>query len=150
MNREELLEKIETARREFDRLYQALPVHALEGPDLANGWSVKDLLGHIAAWEEYLIARLTGREKGPITDAEVDARNEATYRERKDWEWEEVETNARETFAELLAFLRTLPPERLDDPGVGQLIAVNTYEHYAEHRPMLARWARRWQHQRRR
>ena len=146
----QLLNTIETARRRFDRHYQSLPVAALEGPDLPNGWSVKDLLGHISAWEGYLVDRLTGAETGPISDAEVDARNWATYQQRKDWTWQEVEAEAQTTFARLIATLKSLSPEQLNDRPTAQLIAVNTFGHYAEHRPWLERWAARWRNQRRR
>ncbi|MFQ5578025.1 MAG: DinB family protein [Anaerolineae bacterium] len=150
MNVTPLLNKIETARRRFNRHYQSLPVTALEGPDLPNGWSVKDLLGHISAWEQYLVDRLTGAETGPISDAEIDARNRATYQQRKDWSWQDVEAEAQTTFVRLSATLKSLPPEQLDDRLTAQLIAVNTFDHYAEHQPWLERWAARRRTERRR
>ncbi len=146
MNVEKLIKDIQSARQEFNRYYQILPVVALEGPDLANGWSAKDLLAHLAAWERYLIDRLIGEPVPDFsTEQAVDDQNYQTYQEYKDWTWEEIEQHAKETFADMLHVLQAIPPQRLRNPELQHAIMINTIDHYAEHLPMLKRWAQQWQ-----
>jgi hypothetical protein len=94
------------------------PVTALIESTLSNGWSVKDTLAHMAAWEWRCASLLNESHQ---TDAlikaipDVDALNRESYQERQEWSWEEVETDFRQAHEALLAAIQALPPDRLED-----------------------------------
>jgi hypothetical protein len=140
---EEIIEKIEIGYNEIIRLYRSVPVTAVVEDSLPNNWSVKDVLGHIAAWEWRCASLL---EASHATKAllkaqpDVFALNREIYEERKEWNWEEVEYDFRAAHHTLLEAIRHLPPEQLNDEFVQRTIAEETWEHYAEHLDDLKRW----------
>jgi len=141
-----IIEKIESSYANILRLYRSVPVAALIEPTLPNGWSVKDLLAHIAAWEwrcAFLLdeAHHTNAPLKAIPD--VEALNREIYQERLEWSWTEAEVDFRNAHQALLKSIWDLPAERLNDPFIQQAIAEETWEHYAEHLPDLKRWHER-------
>jgi uncharacterized damage-inducible protein DinB len=60
----------------------------LTGPPVFDDWTAKDLLTHVAAWDEVSAERIaliaSGREQ-QIAAVDEDARNAVFYAERKDW-----------------------------------------------------------------
>lgn len=143
---EVLIEKIEKSYAQILRLYRSVPVTALIEPVLSNGWSVKDTLAHIAAWEWRCASLLNAAHRSNVplkAMPDVDALNREFYQERQEWEWAEVEDDFRQAHQTLLAAIKELPPHRLNDSVVQQTIAEETWEHYAEHLPHLERWHKR-------
>ena len=143
---EAIIDRIESSYSGLVRLYRSVPVTKVEEPGLPNGWSVKDVLTHIAAWE-WRCANLL--DESHVSDApfeaepDVDAMNREFYEERKEWGWEEVENDFRATHEALIEAIRDLPAERLNDSFVQTAIAEETWEHYAEHLPELQQWHKR-------
>jgi len=153
----ELLQRI---HGEYDKLEQALsPLsdeQMLAAP--AAGWSVKDLLAHITAWQQILLRFHIGRQ--PFAEAapgiavdyatsDVDTINDALYRRDRDKPLPEVLEAFRRSHRQTLAavegmseaelFGQYTPPGRDPSDG-GQLInwvAGDTYEHYMEHRATI-------------
>ena len=143
---EATIEKIEKSYAQILRLYRSVPVTTLIEPILANGWSVKDTLAHIAAWEWRCASLLNAAHQTNVplkAMPDVDALNREFYQERQEWSWAEVGDDFRQAHQALLAAIKELPPERLNDAIVQQTIAEETWEHYAEHIPHLERWHRR-------
>jgi hypothetical protein len=140
---EAIIEKIEKYYSDIIRLYRSVPVTKVVGHSLPNGWSVKDTLAHIAAWEWRCAALL---EASHDTDGllqanpDVAALNAEFYEERKEWSWEEVEYDFRTAHQTLLAAIRRLPEERIVKAAVQETIASETWEHYTEHLQELQRW----------
>ena len=50
MDHAELLERVASSRAELERLVEAVPATDLDRP-FGDGWSVKQHVAHIAAWE---------------------------------------------------------------------------------------------------
>lgn len=145
-NAEGLIEKIESSYARLIRLYRSVPVTELIEPALLNGWSVKDTLAHIAAWEWRCASLLNESHQSDLplkAKPDVDALNRESYQERQEWSWEEVETDFRQAHQTLLEAVRTLPSDRVNDKIVQQSIAEETWEHYEEHLPELERWHKR-------
>lgn len=140
---ETIIDRIETSYYKILRLYRSVPVTALLEPLFSNGWSVKDILAHIAAWEWRCAGMLSLAQDSNMPfqgTPDVDALNDEIYQERKDWSWEEVDSDFREAHETLLTAIRALPPERLSDPVVQKSIAEETWEHYEEHLSYLEYW----------
>src|SRR5680860_541717 len=51
MDREELLQRIDTSWQDLQQVLQGIPPEWASEPGAAGDWSVKDLLGHITFWE---------------------------------------------------------------------------------------------------
>ncbi len=140
---EAIIEQIESGYADIVRLYQSVPVTALLEISLTNGWSVKDVLAHIAAWEWRCASLLEASHDSTAflkAQPDEDALNLETYQERKEWGWEEVEYDFRATHQTLLQAIRELPADRLNDKLVQERIAQNTWQHYIEHLPDIKHW----------
>ena len=137
----------------YDRSIVELEAH--------DGWSVKDHVAHIAAWEKNLIALFAGqsrfgamgvREFPPGTD--FDEINAAVRLLHHDRTYEDVDAFSRETHEEVVRVLDrhsmeelSLPYSHYQPQAAGKSHAgdpvyawINgmTHEHYAEHRPWIA------------
>ena len=138
-----IIEKIEQGYTQLVRLYRSVPVTRLIEPMLSNGWSVKDTLAHIAAWEWRCASLLSESHQTDIplkAMPDVDALNREVQQERQAWNWAEVEADFRQAHEALLGAIRELPLKRLNHPIVQRTIAEETWEHYAEHLPDLEQW----------
>ena len=118
----------------------------------ADGWSVKDHLAHIGAWEHSLLALIEGRDRlagmglhDPV-DENTDAVNDAVWKLHRNQTPEQALKYFRDSHTQLLAALGKLSDADLDKPyghyqaadpdekrPVVGWVAGNTYEHYAEH-----------------
>lgn len=130
---------------------------AIPGPD---GWSAKDQIAHISAWERSLMGLLTkqsraaamGIDQSLYDGHDTDAINAQVYAQAKDLPAAEVKRRADETHAALLAVLDGLTWDDLnqpysqyqgaapadgDDYPVGAWVMGNTFEHYPEHQGYL-------------
>ena len=143
---QDIFEKIEVGYNEIIRLYRSVPVTAVLENNLPNGWSVKDVLAHIAAWEWRCASLLDASHDTKAllkAQPDVEALNREIYEERKEWGWEEVEYDFRAAHQTLLEAIGKLPPQQLADEFVQRTIADETWEHYEEHLEDLRRWHQR-------
>lgn len=140
---EAIIEKIEKYYGDIIRLYRSVPVTKVVSHSLPNGWSVKDTLTHIAAWEWRCASLLEASHAtdGPLlANPDVAALNTEFYEERKEWSWAEVEYDFRKAHQALVTAIRQLPEERIAKATIQEAIASETWEHYAEHLQDLQRW----------
>lgn len=143
LSMEAIIERIERAHADIVRLYQSVPVNAIEEAVLPNGWSVKDVIAHLAAWEwrcASLLEQSFTSDALLKADPDVDALNREFYEERQAWSWEEVEYDFRAAHRALIKAIHDLPADRLSDTIVQQTIAEETWQHYADHLPELEHW----------
>jgi uncharacterized protein (TIGR03083 family) len=151
----ELLERMVGARREVEEAIAGKSEAALTRPG-ADGWSVKDHLAHLSAWQRSLIALLEGKSRPAalgiedLTQEEESGFEEinAVLRERtKDEPLDRVLAEFRQSRRDLLAVLDRLSDDDLykpyshfqpndlpynPDPVIGW-IAGNTFGHEEEH-----------------
>lgn len=137
MARDELLEKIDDAWREFRAQVRHLGRDGLDRSTSA-GWTCRDLVAHVAAWEDATRRRLRAfRERGerPGPPGEVDDFNAKVVAEHRF-------VGAEAILGELETAHRMLVEEivRLDavDDWIERIVAANTFGHYAEHAEELA------------
>ena len=126
----------------------------------AQGWTVKDHITHLAAWEQSMVALFHGRPRheGLSVSAalyasdEIDAINAAIRENHEDASLAEARELLADAHRQMLAVLGTLtfddlfkpyshflPDEPGDDDGspiIGRLRG-NTFGHYAEHLPWM-------------
>ena len=143
---EAIIDRIERGYADVVRLYRSVPVTKIGEANLSNGWSVKDMLAHLAAWEWRCASLLMESHTSNVplkVEPDVEALNQEFYRERKEWDWEEVEHDFRAAHRALLEAIQSLPPDRLSSNFIQEAIAAETWEHYAEHLAELQNWHRR-------
>jgi len=109
------------------------------GPD---GWSVKDHLAHLAAWEGYLASAMDGRD-GPEGlglpadhDRNEEAINAALHARDAGRSADEVRRSMTDAHAAVVTRLRTLDQAELERSI--RSIEGNTWQHYDEHRGWIA------------
>ena len=132
----DIIQKIKKSHDKIIQLYLSVPIHNRLDKNPATGWSIKDILAHIAAWEWRCagMLELAHETNMPFRgNPDVDALNHEFFQDRHDLSWEEVETDFREAHEALLTAIRALPPERLNDAIIQKTIAEETWEHYEEH-----------------
>jgi hypothetical protein len=143
---------LERTRDGWWRLQQALELleeNEMTEIQMQGNWTVKDILAHIAFWEDRLLLRLSDalagrpmeRQPGGLSEADVDALNEENYRNHAHLDLHTVLGKSAEIHNSLIGALTRLPEDPLDDfytiwwggEPPWAIIAGDTYEHYEEH-----------------
>jgi hypothetical protein len=150
-------ELVAQVTREWDALQAAIAGLSEEqlSASVDGGWSIKDNLAHIAAWEQYMLAAVLqgqtaaqalGVAPETLQGLDDNGINEILYRRNRDLPLPAVldaahlaheqvmQTLARTPFEELL---KPFKPDRPDP--VLEWVIGNTYDHYREHRLYIQR-----------
>ena len=159
MTNEQLVASIRGERARLDALVSSLNDAQMVAPELDAGWSVKDVLAHISAWEQLCVKwiREGRREEGPFTQASIDAFNDSIYQANRERTLLEVREHARGSYEEMIATaegvisgLDAPPPWASDEftggaatATLGQIISANSDEHYGEHIEQIRGWLAR-------
>lgn len=156
--REVLLALIREHRANVERTVRALSESDLLAP-LADGWTLKDHVAHIASWEWSLVELLQGRQRGGLlgVDAEqyqalgVDGVNALIFQRNQPLSCADVledfarahtavlEAIALMSDADLLRPYAFYQPDTTIMAPIIDWIVGNTYEHYQEHGVLLQR-----------
>ena len=157
MTKSDLLANIRRDRAQFDALVARVGEARMTEPALEDGWSVKDVLAHISAWEKICLALVRNNqpiqapplgESGPSTDVI----NQKIYEESRGKRLDDIVAEARRSYADLLALVEGLSEDALTavlgagqegtggSPPVWQLISGNSDDHYREHSAQIERW----------
>lgn len=164
--RSQVIERIKTRQAEWDALLAEIPQDRMELPGVEGNWSVKDLVVHLAHYENWLATFLESVlqdrpfEKTPLDRLELDDRNESIFQANRARPLAEALSDARLARERLLRAVEALaeedfePDSRFAEPmaanpppweknGVAslkKLIAGETYRHYEAHMPALKLW----------
>lgn len=154
----ELLERMRAGREEWDALLAQIPESVRTEPALAGGWSVKDLIAHVAAYENWTAAQIRAANEGRApTDKELygveemppdpegwdlDRQNAAIYARYKETPLAEVMTFSSQAFADLVAAVEAVSDEDITRTGAQswtgdttllEIIPGQCYAHYEQH-----------------
>ena len=148
----DLVEIVTSARREWEALLAEVQPAEMELPALAGEWSLKDLVAHIAWFENQMVGMLTERALvgSDLWNLSQDERNQVVYLQNKDHPLDEVLSEARAIHARLMTLIEGLQDAELHDPThfrymppdwqPWRIIADNTYLHYQDHSRDLQAW----------
>lgn len=151
---EALLARVDAAWKPFRRA-----VADLEPDQLASsadsGWSIKEMLAHIAFWEETVLNRLPlllGRQAPDLADwyggEGLDLSEDWPHYDvhnRREASWanghtiERVLSRLDTAHARLTSLLSTLSDEQVATQDIWEKVAGETFEHYADHMADLER-----------
>lgn len=148
MDKKELLSRIAGTRAELEGVVGRLrPEDFLRQPP-GGGWTPKDHLAHVAAWDRRSLALLEGRPTHEVFGLDeagnwpgIDAVNERVRARHEDWSVDQVLNLFQEAHENLRAVLEAVSPERLEetylDYRIVEAIIDDTFEHYPEHREAI-------------
>ncbi len=157
MTRDELLGKLRTARAELDRLVAAIPADRLERPAPGTTHSPKDIVYHVAAYDDLMVRRLRCARDGETTAFDRDrdsweAFNERIWADAAEKDAPAVLAWASKTFLDLVEEVGRLAEDELNgdaglvkhiDPGwlqgrpLAEVIGVDGFDHYPMHYAVL-------------
>jgi hypothetical protein len=157
--RREAIRILEEGRARTAELVERLPRRAMTTPGLGGGeWSPKDLIGHLASWEEYALDALAawdGGERAPIDtlawSVSTSRINRQNVESKAGWSLPRVRRESECTFAELIAAIRSMSDARWRGPAtprgrrplglrLGAILGGpgGPFRHDASHLPSLA------------
>lgn len=130
----ELVARIQAGFRPVRDAAQALSPAALESASPA-GWTLKEMLAHVAYWEETVVPRLAALRAGGAEGSgrSVDEVNAEVAREARARSGREVLERWDAAHAALLEAVRALSAAELSDRRFIDTVVGETYEHYPEH-----------------
>lgn len=154
MDRRELLRAMQTGHDRLEAALSGLRDEALLAPELDDGWSVKDLLAHLAFWQKRVGDIYLGLVIGDMSNLEgvdlsVDELNALAYERNRPASLAQVRENESWAYRALKQLAAAAPEEHLFDPQrfawtrgrpFADWVAGNTNEHFDEHLPALLAW----------
>lgn len=157
MTKSELLAKMQDGWNNFSAYVKSLSADQLTNPKDAVGWTVRDHLVHLAAWEDGISALLdkqSQRDYMQVDEAtwktgDFDKINAVIQRHYKDVSLESVLKMLEAAHQRLLGKVQSMsdadlqlpykhfaPHSQRENPIIGW-IQGNSYDHYAERRPWI-------------
>jgi len=134
---------------EYENLYAILIMSlgdAEKRRPVLDGWSVKDMLVHVAAWLREGARALEGVAQGDQTmleslDNDVDARNARFVEQWRDASVPEVETELHLAKDAFVRAMRDLPSERFaEGEPARHIVLEEAIDHFKEHAQQTYEW----------
>ena len=125
--------------REHEALARWQAATANVPPDAVrdDGWTFKDTVAHIGAWQRRTAARLRALDLGEpdLTPVEADEFNARVLEESRDRRWEEVAREAEQARRDFIDAVETVRPVTFaaNDALGAWIVAHNGHLHYEEH-----------------
>ena len=124
LSRREAIRVLEEGRARIEDLLDGLPPRAMTTPGLGGGtWSPKDLIGHLASWEEYALDALAAwerDERAPIDELQFTLStsriNDQAVQRKASWSLARVRRDAERTHRELLDAIAGMSDARWSAP----------------------------------
>ncbi|MFN8594304.1 MAG: ClbS/DfsB family four-helix bundle protein [Thermomicrobiales bacterium] len=142
-NPEELIARHETSWQSWKAATDGIPDDRMREP-VTGHWSAKDLLGHVAFWEDWVIdhcQRLLAGEPEPEED--LDAVNQGQVAASQETSVAAQRQYGDAAHARLMAFLRTIHENEVKFPRLVEALEWETYKHYDEHAAEIRAWRER-------
>ena len=137
-----LLDRIDAGWRRFHEAIAGIPDERMGEPGVTGDWSLQNLFGHIAFWEDIAVQKIPHALAGqPSSDGDVQALNAADHAARRGRSLPEERAAMEQAHAALVAQLETIAGA--DAGALDAAVRDDTYLHYDEHRAEIAAWRRR-------
>ncbi|HKY50124.1 MAG TPA: maleylpyruvate isomerase N-terminal domain-containing protein, partial [Candidatus Limnocylindria bacterium] len=131
----ELLAKVEHGYVASRSVVEALPVERWD-ETLPAGWTLKEMVGHLAYWEGTVAPFIESVRGGARTSGNagsVDEQNAKAAAAAKASSREDVLARWQVAHERLTAVVRSLNDDELADDGIIEKLAGDTYDHYPDH-----------------
>jgi uncharacterized damage-inducible protein DinB len=138
VSRSEVLATVETSWNQLQQAIAGIDSETASKPGVSGDWSVKDLLGHIAFWDNEALKEAERRAGGqPPRQVDWQAMNDEDYAANKERPFDELRQLMLETHEDVvtrLTEINDLDPAAIKD---------DTWGHYDEHRSEIEAWRER-------
>src|SRR5690554_592899 len=128
--KEEMLTGLREELSRWQELLAGLSEEQITAPDLPGGWSIKDVMAHLMAWQLRSIARVEAALDGsepqfphwpahlePDNDEDLEELNEWIYNHYRDQPWPTVYRTWRDNFSRFIELGEQIPEEDLQEVG---------------------------------
>jgi hypothetical protein len=156
----DLMAHIERDWTAINKLFDSLTESQLTDIRNPDGWSIKDHIAHLTAWENSVVYFFQGKprheglgisEEVYLND-DIDATNDVIFKRHKDESLEDVRARFKAVHTQVLALLEPLTDDDLakpyahylpNEPGEGagpaamRVVYGNTTYHYREHQEWI-------------
>jgi hypothetical protein len=155
LTKQTVLNRLRDERSHFEELLAGFNANQMTNTALNDGWTIKDTVAHLTAWEKELLRWLKMADEGQPPDmprpgqwdSYIEAFNARQYAANRQRPLDEVMTEFRLVYSQLWTALQTLPDDP-DDPSWsvwygGQPpwgLVATYYHHYAEHGQAIESW----------
>ncbi len=137
-----LLDRIDEAWRQLFMGLDDIPEDRLSDPGVIGDWSLKDLFGHLAFWDEHATEEIERALAGlPREDNAWQEMNETDYAARRDHTLSEQRSAMHQAHAALVERLESVAG--IEAARIDEAIRVDTYEHYQDHIKDIRAWRQR-------
>lgn len=146
----EVLDRIRTAHAALEQMIGQMSDEQLTTPTADVGWSIKDHLAHITAWEQVLLrahiggssyAEALAQDEPLPENTTVDDVNDWLYQQNKNIALASVRDAFAQSYQQVLAAIGQMSEAELltgysnvrTEAAMIEVIADNTWQHYDEH-----------------
>lgn len=138
----EYLARIERGHRRIETLAAGIDADHQEVGGVCGGWSARQLLAHLQAWNVEILGNLRQLEGGAayIREHDVDEFNRRAVEERKDWTWDEVLKHLCESQRSLQKHLQKCAAEGRELTAAEREWVEVLVSHDDHHGAQLADW----------
>ena len=137
-----LLARIDEAWRQLFAALDDIPEDRLSDPGVIGDWSLKDLFGHLAFWDENAVREVERALAGlPRQDNGWQGMNEADHAARRDRTLPEQRAAMHQAHAALVERLESVAG--IEAAPIDAAIRADTYEHYEDHIADIRAWRQR-------
>ena len=145
MNREQLIGRIEGSWGAFNDACAGLSDAASTQQGVVDDWSVKDLMAHVATWEDETLKALPVIMQGkrPPRYGGVDNFNARQNEANSALSLKEARDLLQRSHRRLLAFIATVPEAWFEsETRIRHRLRLDTWGHYPEHTEAILAWRR--------
>lgn len=145
MDKPDFMAHLYRERAAWEALLASVDPARLEEPGLMGGWTLKDVIAHIAWHEREMVTVITKRALAGSAwwGLPFDERNERIYAQHKDQARDEVLAEAEASYRDFLAAFEAVSAADLNEAArwaemppdwePWRVFSSNTYEHYRDH-----------------
>jgi hypothetical protein len=158
LSKKQLLAEMQSEQAAWLALLDEIGEENMTQPEVAGGWSIKDIVAHITGWRRRTVLRFRAALDPTVNmtpdwpaeldeDDEVDEINAWIYKDNRDRPLVDVLNDSREVFQQLVAEVSALSDEQLNDPQRfpwlegERLTGAFIFGHFhEEHEPDMRAW----------
>ncbi|MCH7697522.1 MAG: ClbS/DfsB family four-helix bundle protein [Chloroflexi bacterium] len=155
--KQDLLAEIQRERTKLVALLAPLDEAGMLVAVRDDGWTAKDILAHLTAWEQRLLRWLErwrttgdpGRPEVGVSWDGFDALNDKDHLATKETPLPDVRRASTDAYEAVIGVLDSMTdddlavhPETPDGPTWSWIFSANTWEHYQEHREEIEAWGK--------
>jgi hypothetical protein len=157
LNKQVILERIHTERRRLEQNLERLSDEQMERAGVVGEWTVKDILAHLADWEQRFVGWYQAGVRGEVPETpapgigweDLDVLNRRIYEKHRSRTLEDVRKEFGASYRRVVAVVEGIPEEEIFAVGryawLGEnnlvgVILGNTANHYRWAKDQIREW----------